>query len=173
MYTENAFKTIIFLRISPNWFKPIASWFVPFSYRVTWALRKAKRLLVPLILERREREKTDPHYEKPEDFLQYLMDGAHEFDGKPEKLAHRVLILTLAAVHTTSMAATQTLFDFCVHPEYIEQLREEVLQALEKENGFTKQTLTHLKKLDSFMRESQRLNPPSLRTSLVMSLKRK
>jgi ent-kaurene oxidase len=162
-YTENAFKTIIFLRIFPDWAKDFVAFFIPFSYKVTWALRKAKRIIVPMILERREWEKNDPSYEKPEDFLQYLMDGANEFDGLPDKLAHRLLILTLAAVHTTSMAATQTLFDLCAHPEYIEPLTQEVLEVLEKHGGYEKQTLTHFKKLDSFMRESQRLNPPSLR----------
>ncbi|KAL1981482.1 hypothetical protein VTN96DRAFT_2511 [Rasamsonia emersonii] len=161
-YTENAFKTIIILRIFPDWAKPVVSLLIPFSYKVTWALKKAQRIIVPLILKRREAEKNNPNYEKPEDFLQYMMDGANEFDGRPDKLAHRLLILTLAAVHTTSMAATQTLFDLCAHPEYIEPLRQEVIEVLEREGGYKKQTLTHFQKLDSFMRESQRLNPPSL-----------
>ncbi|KAI0850466.1 putative cytochrome P450 monooxygenase [Daldinia vernicosa] len=161
-YTENAFKTIIVLRIFPDWAKLFVAVFLPFSYQVSWALRKAKRIVIPLIEERRKREREDPNHTKPEDFLQYMMDGAGEFDGQPDKLAHRLLILTLAAVHTTSMAATQTLFDLCAHPEYIEPLRQEVLEVLQSEGGYTKQTLTHFKKLDSFMRESQRLNPPSL-----------
>lgn len=164
-YTENAFKTIITLRIFPDWVKFFVAFLLPFSYRVNWALRRAKRIIVPLIEERRRREREDPGYEKPDDFLQYMIDGASEFDGQPDKLAHRLLILTLAAVHTTSMAATQTLFDLCAHPEYIELLRQEILDVLQKEGGYTKQTLTHFKKLDSFMRESQRMNPPSLRMS--------
>lgn len=163
-YTENAFKTIILLRIFPDWIKPLAVVFIPFSYRVRWALSKAKRIVVPLILKRRAlEEKHGSDYKKPEDFLQYMMDDANEFDGQPEKLAHRLLILTLASVHTTSMAATQTLFDLCTHPEYIDPLRQKILEVLDKEGGYRKQTLTGLKKLDSFMRESQRLNPPSLR----------
>ncbi|KAK5988331.1 Cytochrome P450 monooxygenase [Cladobotryum mycophilum] len=161
-YTENAFKTIILLRIFPDFMKPLVAWFIPFSYQVSWALRKAKRIVIPLIVERHRRQETDPNYERPEDFLQYIMDGASNSDGDPEKLAHRLLILTLAAVHTTSMAATQTLFDLCAHPEYIEPLRREIMEVLDEEGGYTKQTLTNFKKLDSFMRESQRLNPPSL-----------
>lgn len=164
-YTENAFKTIILLRIFPDWAKPLVAPFVPFSYKVSWALAKAKRIIVPIIKERRRREQdaSTSGYQKPEDFLQYLMDGATGTDAQPEKLAHRLLILTLAAVHTTSMAATQALFDLCVHPEYIEPLRTEVSSVLEAEGGYTKQSLTYFKKLDSFIRESQRLSPPSLR----------
>lgn len=162
-YTENAFKTIILLRIFPDWAKPLVSLFIPFSYQVNWALAKAKRIIVPLIEERRRCEASDDEYEKPEDFLQYLMDGATGNDARPDKLAHRLLILTLAAVHTTSMAATQALFDLCAHPEYSEVLRNEVVDVLRAEGGYTKQSLTYFKKLDSFIRESQRLNPPSLR----------
>ncbi|KAI5860762.1 putative cytochrome P450 monooxygenase [Durotheca rogersii] len=161
-YTENVFKTIIFLRIFPDWAKPIVALFIPYSYKVSWALRKAKRIVIPQILKRREEERNNPDYQKPEDFLQYLMDGSDEYSGRPDKLAHRLLILTLAAVHTTSMAATQTLFDLCAHPEYIDVLRQEVLDVLKDHDGYKKQTLTNFKKMDSFMRESQRLNPPSL-----------
>lgn len=122
-----------------------------------------------MVIERRKAENEgDPLYVKPNDFLQWMMDESDEFDGQPHKLAHRLLILTLAAVHTTSMAATQTLFDLCVHPEYMEPLREEISQAVQEDGAFTKQTLTKLRKLDSFMRESQRLNPPSLRIPLPL-----
>ncbi|CAG8978545.1 hypothetical protein HYALB_00012276, partial [Hymenoscyphus albidus] len=123
-------------------------------------------MIVPLIIQRRLEaadalRSRDSTYTKPDDFLQWMMDGANEHDGKPHKLAHRLLILTLAAVHTTSMAATQTLFDLCARPEYMEPLRKELVETMLRD-GHTKQTLTHLYKLDSFMRESQRLNPPSL-----------
>ncbi|KAK7737350.1 hypothetical protein SLS53_006653 [Cytospora paraplurivora] len=162
-YTENAFKTIILLRIFPDWAKPLASLCTPFSYKVNWALARAKRIIVPIIQERRRRDAAaESDYEKPEDFLQYLIDATTGNDAQPEKLAHRLLILTLAAVHTTSMAATQALFDMCAHPEFVEPLRDEVIEVLRAEGGYTKQTLTYFKKLDSFMRESQRLNPPSL-----------
>lgn len=115
------------------------------------------------MLERRKaQESSDPTYQKPDDFLQWMMDGANENDRNPHKLAHRLLILTLAAVHTTSMAATQTLFDLCAKPEYIAPLQEEVVHAITEDDGFKKPTLTKLRKLDSFMRESQRMNPPSL-----------
>lgn len=163
-YTENAFRTIIFLRIFPNWLKPIVGFFLPYSWKVSSALKHAQELVVPIVLQRRKAESSgDPTYEKPEDFLQWMMDGANEHDGEPHRLAHRLLILTLAAVHTTSMAATQTLFDLCTRPEYILPLQGEVVQAVTEDNGFQKPTLTKLRKLDSFMRESQRINPPSLR----------
>ena len=152
------------LRIFPDWLKPIVSMFIPYSFRVKYALKKAQKIIIPLILKRRDDEIAgNKSYTKPDDFLQWMMDEANEYDGQPHKLAHRLLILTLAAVHTTSMAATQTLFDLCAHPEYIDPLRQEIIQTVGMKGAFTKQSLTHLRKLDSFMRESQRMNPPSLR----------
>lgn len=165
-YTENAFRTIIFLRIFPDWIKPAVAFVNPFAYRVSSALRNAKRLVIPVIERRLKEQSLDAEQERPDDLLQWMMDRAEGSDARPEKLAHRLLILTLASVHTTSMAATQALYDLCVHPEYVEPLRQELLDAMEKTDGkITKQTLNKLRKLDSFMRESQRLNPPSLRTS--------
>ena len=100
--------------------------------------------------------------DKPIDFIQFMMDNANEVDGQPHKRAHMQLILSLASIHTTSMACTQTLFDLISHPEYIPVIREEVEQVLKEDGGWKKTSLTKMRKLDSFMRESQRLNPPSL-----------
>jgi cytochrome P450 len=165
-YTENAFRTIILLRIFPDFLKPLAGMVNPFAYKVSSALRNAKRLIIPIIERRRQEQSAadSDTSQRPEDLLQWMMDRASGRDANPESLAHRLLILTLASVHTTSMAATQVLFDLCTHPEYVDPLRQELLEAMKKTDGkITKQTLNQLRKLDSFMRESQRLNPPSLR----------
>lgn len=50
------------------------------------------------------------------------------------------------------------LYDLTAHPEYIDPLREEMLSVLNTYGGFTKQSLPMLWKLDSCLRESQRLN---------------
>lgn len=63
------------------------------------------------------------------------------------------------------MTAAQTLFDLIARPEYIEPLREEILEALDTDGGWKKTTLTKMRKLDSFMKESQRFNGPSLSKS--------
>ncbi|KAL8832625.1 MAG: hypothetical protein Q9191_000141 [Dirinaria sp. TL-2023a] len=163
IYTENAFRTIILLRLFPNIAKPVAAWFIPYSWRVSRALKRAQDIIIPEIHARRKAAATGyVGMERPNDFLQWMMDEANEYDGAPHRLAHRLLILTLAAVHTTSMAATQTLFDVSSRPEYIQPLREEVIEMTSENAQFTKTSLTKMRKLDSFMRESQRLNPPSL-----------
>ncbi|KAH6952460.1 cytochrome P450 [Ilyonectria sp. MPI-CAGE-AT-0026] len=64
-----------------------------------------------------------------------------------------------------SMAATvtQCLMDLATHPEYAPELREEIQAIVAKRNGMLdKQALTDMIKLDSFIKETQRLNPPDL-----------
>lgn len=167
-YTENAFATIIALRCLPNWAKGPTSWLMPSAYRVSTALRATKRIIGGEV-KRRRVEQAKPDWneaDKPFDFIQFMMENANEYDGQPHKLAHRQLILSLASIHTTSMACTQTLFDLIARPEYLVPLREEVEQVLREDGGWKKTSLTKMRKLDSFMRESQRLNPPSLRAPL-------
>ncbi|KAF2759882.1 putative cytochrome P450 [Pseudovirgaria hyperparasitica] len=167
-YPENVFKCVILMRLVPNYLKGLAAWVIPWTWKVSWNLRGALRLVVPIVEERQAalaRHIQDPSstYEPPNDLLQWMMEEATSpRDARPDKLVHRLLVLAMASVHTTSMACAQAFFDLCEHPEYLEDLREEILGALRTDNGWKKTTLTRMRKLDSFMRESQRLNPPSL-----------
>jgi len=74
--------------------------------------------------------------------------------------------LAFAAIHTTSSALTHVLFDIAAHPEYAEILREEIDTVVAEENHpqgrLLKTSIPKLKKLDSFIKESQRVNPIQL-----------
>lgn len=166
-FSENAWKLAIFLRLFPDSLKPLIQIFCPAAWELSKYRKKAQNIITPIIIERRQAEAAgNESYKKPNDFLQWMMDDANEFDGRPDKLAHRLLIMTLASSFTTTMAVTQTFFDLCARPEYIEPLREEIRDAVQNDGGlWSKKALTRMRKLDSFMKESQRTNPPSLRTS--------
>lgn len=58
------------------------------------------------------------------------------------------------------------LYDLTTHPEYVDRLRDEILSVLDSLGGFTKHSLLMMRKLDSCLRESQRLN---LTASLPMA----
>lgn len=163
-YSENGFKHNFMLRVFPDFVKPVVARFLPTSWGVDWALRRAKLMIIPIIQERRRREQEDPKYEKPEDFLQNLMDGGVEINDDVETTVQRLMVTYLGSGPSTVIAVAQVLFDLCVHPEYVEPLRQEALAILGK-GGFTKQALADMKQMDSFMRESQRLSPPTLRQS--------
>lgn len=73
------------------------------------------------------------------------------------------MTLAAAAIHTTSASLTQVLYDIATRPKYTPELRQEVAEALEKCGGtFTKEALSGMEKLDSWMKESQRLSSPDL-----------
>jgi hypothetical protein len=161
-YSENVTKTVMTLRMLPPVLHPIVAMFLPSVWEVQSNLKTAKKILVPIINARREEEKGAPGYQKPTDLLQWMMDAANEYDGQPDKLAHRQLIMSLASVHTTTMAAAHALYDMCAMPEYFEHLRAEVLDVLKEDNGWKKTTLNKMRKMDSFLKESQRMSPASL-----------
>lgn len=127
-------------------------------------MKAAKALIIPEVNRRREEQSSESNAaKKPEDFLQWMMDSAEtDFERQPSTLAHLQLVLTIASLHTTNMAIIQTLYDLCAYPEYISLLREEIEMVLAEDGKWTKESYTKLRKLDSFMKESQRMNAAGL-----------
>ena len=164
-YTENIFMTIVVLRIFPSILHPVVAWLLPTSYGLHRNLRTGKRLIIPMVHERRRAQAEDPDYKKPSDMLQWIMDIADDDEGRPEKLAHRMMLLSFASLHMLAISMTQSLYDMCTYPEFIAPLREEMEESLDKDGNWGKSNLTKLWKLDSFMMESQRLSPPALSKS--------
>lgn len=162
-YTGNVFTLVMILRMLPKYLHSVIVWLFPSSYKVHHNLRRRKQIIGPIVQKRRN---TESHgfllQEKPNDMLQWMMDAATEDESKPDKLAHRQLVLTLGAIHTTTMAATHVLLDLCAHPEYLATLTEEVDNLCDSEHRWEKSTLTKLVKMDSFLKESQRFNPPNI-----------
>lgn len=59
------------------------------------------------------------------------------------------------------MTLTNALYDLAAHPEYVPVLREEIDRISTQEPGgqLRKKTMPKLRKLDSFIKESQRIHP--------------
>uniref|UniRef100_A0A093V610 Ent-kaurene oxidase n=1 Tax=Talaromyces marneffei PM1 TaxID=1077442 RepID=A0A093V610_TALMA len=149
--------------------RPIAQYLIPEVRRIQADHEEAYQMLRP-VLEARDRAEAELGYEykKPNDMLEWIRTRATKNNDKSvdyREQANIQLLTATAAIHTTRLATLHVLFDLAARPEYIDPLREELREVLSETNGvLTKQTLTHLKKLDSFMKESQRHNPPSLAT---------
>ncbi|KAK2594826.1 hypothetical protein QQS21_007454 [Conoideocrella luteorostrata] len=166
-FTENLGYTRNILRLFPKITRPIAARCMPWYWRIYQNLWAAQRLLGPVITKRKSSIKNDPDYAKPNDFLQWMLDDARPDEEHPNDIAHRQLLVSLAAIHTTSMSVSHFIYDLCAYPQYIEPLRDEIIQTLREDGGFKKTTLHKLRKMDSFLKESQRMNPP-----LVLSFQR-
>lgn len=75
--------------------------------------------------------------------------------------------MTQAALHTTTMSSFQIVLDLAARPAYIHMLRAEIEAVIQTdgyetdEEGYLKlkkPSMTKLRKLDSFMKESQRIH---------------
>ncbi|KAJ4150430.1 hypothetical protein LMH87_011180 [Akanthomyces muscarius] len=164
-YPENAFATAMLLRMVPRMTRPALALCLPHFWRTQANIACAKRLVGAMVNQRRVMEDTDGElYDRPNDLLQWMMDAADPHDATASKIAHRLLFVSDASVMTTSLLTTQCIYDLCAHPEYFEILRQEILSVLREGGSFQKTMLHKMKKLDSCLKESQRLNPPFLLT---------
>ncbi|KAJ9612674.1 hypothetical protein H2204_015015 [Knufia peltigerae] len=79
-----------------------------------------------------------------------------------ENLTRDQLLATFASIYNLTNALSYLLFDLATYPEHIEPLRAELNVQVGTDGRITKENIQKLRKLDSFIRESQRLSPPSL-----------
>ena len=159
---EEIFRTVVIMRLFPSFLHPLISIFLPSRWRLQKCMQRIHALLIPVINKRRQRELADGElYEKSEDLIQWMMDLANEEEAPSNKLATRYVYTIIGSMHTVTSAIKDTLYDICERPEYLEPLREELERVLEEDNGWRKGTAAKMQRMDSFMKEVQRLNPPS------------
>lgn len=103
------------------------------------------------------------------------MDEASEVESSLRNLFLRVMTVNFGAVNSTSMvlliisspnipingfwlqAFIHALYHLAARPDYIQQMRDEV-EAVISEEGWTKDAISKMYKIDSFLKETQRLN---------------
>ncbi|KAE9393370.1 cytochrome P450 [Gymnopus androsaceus JB14] len=158
-YTVNAVMGAQTLRRYPTILKPIVR---QLKTNVPASVKRATKHLEPLILERLRKEEeygSSEWPDKPNDLISWLLDEAQ---GERRKnivynIVARVLNINFGAIHTTSITFTSSLFHLASNPELVQTLREEV-EPIVKELGWTKAAMGQMRKLDSFMKETQRLS---------------
>ena len=96
------------------------------------------------------------------DILQWLIDSQKGDDFDIPFLTNQILFVAIASTRSTATSVVNILFDLVAFPEYQQSLRQEI-ETLTGSGDWTFQSLQKLKKLDSFIKESQRLNHHLLR----------
>jgi len=157
-FAVNVFLSATIINIFPGFLKPIAGRLLT---RMPASMKRAAKHLAPMIEERLMME--DQHQSKdwpgkPNDLISWLLDEATEDKQRTvSELVTRVLAIEVAAIHTTSSAFCNALYELAAHPDIVGHLREEV-QAAVKESGWTKESISKMRKLDSFLKETLRLS---------------
>ncbi|KAH9474336.1 Cytochrome P450 monooxygenase 151 [Psilocybe cubensis] len=120
---------------------------------------KVAKYLAPIIEERLEQERLygAEWPDKPNDLITWLMDGARASNTEisAEDMSIRVLFISFGAIHTSTATITAALYQLCLSPGSVKELREEIENVVASE-GWSKASLGKMYKLDSYLRESQR-----------------
>jgi cytochrome P450 len=162
-YSLEVFTAINAIKKMRPWLRPLLASRAPEVKLLRDRERRATDIMSSVIRQRQEAEKADPAWQKPEDMMQWMMARS---DESLAGLANRQLVLTFAAIHTTTTVATNVIYTLAATPEYIPELREEVRSVLAENGGvLTTKALQQMFKLDSYMREVNRYYPIGLSNS--------
>ncbi|KAH9036349.1 cytochrome P450 [Lactarius pseudohatsudake] len=155
-FAINVVKSAAIIGMFPKPLKPIAARFL---FNLQSQIRQEMEYIRPMVEERfaRMEEFGDDWDDKPNDMLMWLMSESKGAERSLEDLAMRMLVVNFVAIHTTSQAFTIVLYRLLSNPEYIEPLRHEVETAVAEE-GWTKAGMDKMHKIDSLLRESQRVD---------------
>ncbi|KAJ3970554.1 cytochrome P450 [Lentinula raphanica] len=132
-----------------------------FLTNVPNCLKRATGHLELLIRERLEKEREYGSSDwpgKPNDLISWLLDEAQGHERRKDivyNIVSRVLLVNFSAIHTTT--CTNALFYLAANPHLVQPLREEV-ESIVAELGWTKAAMGKMHKLDSFLKETQRLS---------------
>lgn len=156
-YATGFFAAAFELKRWPSWTRPIVHWFLP-GARTCRKLVKDVRNAMQVELDRRL---VAAEAGSEEDFQDAIAWSQEIAAGRPIDHGGVQLAFAMAALFTTSEALRQVLIDICQHSNIIEPLRGEITDAIGA-TGLTQAALANMQLLDSVMKESQRLGPPSI-----------
>ncbi|KAL1635491.1 hypothetical protein SLS58_010187 [Diplodia intermedia] len=175
-YTVDFMNAVVAFRRWPRVVRPLVYLLHPVLVPEIVQLKKRQKeaygIIEPELKRRRLERKAaedrgEKKIEKPLDSLQWLEETAAT-KGTTVDAVMGQLGLTMAAIHTTSAAMTNVMFDIVAVPGLADELRREIVSVMGDAGAdaagtpWQKTTLYKLRLLDSVMKESQRFNPPSI-----------
>ncbi|KAF5349709.1 hypothetical protein D9756_008944 [Leucocoprinus leucothites] len=142
----------------PDILKPIAGKI--FGAQVKERIKAAYDILAPFIedrLERFTRFGLDRDGLENDVFTWLLESATQDYHYSVEDIVRRILVINFTSIHTTAVGLIQGIYDLAVHPEYVQEMRDEAERVID-EGGWSKASLHKMHKIDSFLKESFRLN---------------
>ncbi|USP72974.1 hypothetical protein yc1106_00248 [Curvularia clavata] len=158
--------------VIPGALQPIAGRILSLANHYHYWL--SSRFTIPLIKQRisdmTKKDAGHPDYitwKEPNDFITWSYRTAQAENRRdemqPTRIAQRILPLNFASNHTTTLTAYEALVNILhADPGVMRQLREEAYRILQEEGGYTRNGLSRMHRIDSAIRESQRLSPFAL-----------
>lgn len=149
------------LRQWPYLLRPIVNRFLSSCLTAQAMLKEARAIITPIIQKRYAARGTAAAgglaYTKSNDSIDWFAsaDPKKFFDAAIFQLA-----LSFVAIHTTTDLLSETLLRIAMNPEVIPALREEIISVYHSD-GWEKTALYKMKLLDSTIKETQRIKPPT------------
>lgn len=145
------------VKYTPRW-RWLARWREPAARAVLANKKRAAELVAPIL---QQRQTSSAAEDTKSDGIQWLLNIAGKRGKKAVDLADEELFLGIASIHSTSASVLSILYDLADYPDATREIMAEVEEVRSRlKNGiWTKTALMELGKLDSFMKESQRLHP--------------
>ena len=159
----------VYLRFTPRFLKPLIGPLVTIPNKHHW--RNTTKYTLPIIKERLacfKRKQEDPsfHWDEPNDYISWhiklaMAEGRHD-ELTPDMISRRLMPVNFAAIHTTALSITSTIFDLVsspYSPGWLKGIQEEAERVLAEEGGqWTKSSLARCHRSDSAIRESMRVS---------------
>ncbi|GLB41351.1 putative cytochrome P450 [Lyophyllum shimeji] len=144
----------------PRFMRPYVS---KLFFRMHSSISKISSLLEPVIADKMQflddvNVDIDGKPVARKDFLRLLLQAAQGDERSLSSLSRRILTTNFVSMHTTSMTFTQALLHLSANAEYVITLREEV-EAVTAMHKWTPEALKRMTRVESFLKETQRLNP--------------
>lgn len=160
-YTIDSYVTSIKLRPYSFVSRFLVRLFMAEYWAVQRQLATMIKLLRPLV-ERRMQREPSPNVVNMTDWN--MKNSPKQEQANVTYQAHQQLQVSFAAIHTTAKLVADVCFYLARHSECIQPLRDEIDTIIGPQGVLTRKNVADLKKMDSFMTETQRHNPPGIMT---------
>lgn len=162
-----------YIHLAIEWTNGLREWSTPlrplvYTWLPGWAeLQKKWGEGREIIRETLKRKKAtgNLNMDDPPSFMDFLTDSS-EYPGEVNDVEKQLVVqmqLCVAAIQALSSTTMQCLIDLATHNDLVPELRAEIHTVMDNYGGVaTKQGLSEMLKLDSFIKESQRLNSQDL-----------
>jgi cytochrome P450 len=155
-YVEQTLLTAEIVKLLPKLLRPVVGGMLGCHLN---AHRKFFEYLIPAAqLRCQERDLKNLGHEVPKraDCIQWLVDTApKQKPWTPERVIYELMAIWFGSVHILTTTIVYALHDLCLHPDYIDPIRTELLS----QYADFERAGHGLPLLDSFLRESSRLTP--------------
>ncbi|PPJ59006.1 hypothetical protein CBER1_11677 [Cercospora berteroae] len=171
-FVINASRAVVVLREQHPLLRPLIHWFLPECRIIRQQSREARKLIEPAILERLNELSRQDGGEKVNeamvsiDWFTACVQSNHlrNFDFVSAEFT-----LAIASIRTVSSHVFAGIIRLAMHPECMARIREEIIAVLKCTAKLDKACLFRMRLLDSFLKESARLNcfPTTLRRMVL------